>query len=198
VQKKVELLIISLVSLFVLFSYSLLPQNSSEARSELHKTFNNSFNINTNSLLKTGEYKTQAPQANPESVQKIGSYSNSLTTSHEPRKHNDKASNQTPNVSNLASTLHRSRIDNNKEANLHLNSNTKSFEISNKLQNELLGSDCSSQIFSIVDSTTDSRFLSILPIHSTLFNSDSEKKGMSSTPTQIADGSDLNSYPVCN
>jgi len=161
----------------------------------MHKIFNNSFNINTNNLVGTGEHITQAPQANPELVKKTGSYSYLFTTSHEPRKNNDKASNQTPNVSNLATSPHVSKRDNNKETNLHLNPNTRSSKISDKLQNELIGQDRSSQMFATVDSSADSDFQSILAMHSILFNSDdSDKNGMNITPTQIADGSDLSSY----
>ena len=217
VCKIVKPLFISVVFLlFSLFSFSLLIQNLSEASSGAQKSFDNKFNSNTDTFPGPPKFNHHTTS---ELNQKIGSNSNTPTSSHTSKTDN-KDSNHTPigSNSNTPTSSHTSKTDN-KDSNhtpIGSNSNTpttslvsktdnkdknmlsahkiKSSKIADITQIELKDPDCSPQFYTTDDSTTDFHFQATLGTDSKLKSDNNDEDEQVFTPAQIDEGPNLRSY----
>jgi hypothetical protein len=192
VCKIVKPLFISVVFLlFSLFSFSLPIQNLSEASSGAQKSFDNKFNSNTNTFPGPAKFNHHTTS---ELTQKIGSNSNSPTSSHESKTDN-KDSNHTPNGSNSNSPT--SKTDN-KDKNMLSAHKIKSPKIADIMQIEVKDPDCSPQFYTTDDSTTDFNFQTTLGTDSKLRSDNNDEDKQVFTPAQTGDGPNLRSHTVCN
>ena len=196
VCKIVKPLFISVVFLlFSLFSFSLLIQNLSEASSGAQKSFDNKFNSNTNTFPGPAKFNHHTTS---ELTQKIGSNSNSPTSSHTSKTDN-KDSNHTPigSNSNSPTSSLASKTDN-KDKNMLSTHKIKSSKIADIMQIEVKDPDCSPQFYTTDDSTTDFHFQATLGTDSKLRSDNNDEDKQVFTPAQTDDGPNLRSYTVCN